>query len=83
MTKKETRHVVPNQDKGGWDIKKPGSDRSSGHYQTQAEAEARAKVIVGNAGGGEVRIHNRKGQIRDSDTVRPAQDPFPPRDKKH
>ena len=83
MSKKENRHVVSSQDKSGWDIKKPGSDRSSGHFQKQAEAEARAKEIVGNAGGGEVRIHNRKGRIRDSDTVRPAQDPFPPRDKKH
>jgi len=83
MSKKEARHVVPNKDKGGWDVKKPNAERSSGHFPTQAEAEARAKEIVSKAGGGEVRIHNRKGQIRDSDTVRPARDPYPPRDKKH
>ena len=78
----EKRHVVPNPD-GGWDVKKPGSDRSSSHHGTQREAEKRAKEIVGNAGGGEVVIHDPKGKIRDSDTVAPAKDPFPPRDKKH
>ena len=36
-----------------------------------------------NSGGGEVRIHRRDGKIRDSDTVAPGNDPFPPRDKKH
>lgn len=76
------RHVVPNPD-GGWDIKKPGSTRSSGHTDRQSDAIDRAKEIVGNQGGGEVRIHDRAGQIRDSDTVPPGNDPFPPRDKKH
>ena len=83
MSDKEVRHVVPNKGKGGWDIRKPNSERSSGHFDTQAEAEARAKDIVSNAGGGQVRIHGRDGKIRDSDTVKPARDPFPPRDQKH
>jgi predicted RNase H-like HicB family nuclease len=38
------RHVVPNPD-GGWDIKKPGGTRSSGHGDTQADAIERAKQI--------------------------------------
>lgn len=76
------RHVVPNPE-GGWDIKKPGASRSSGHEDTQVAAIRRAKEIVGNQGGGEVRIHGRDGKIRDSDTVPPGNDPFPPRDKKH
>jgi hypothetical protein len=79
---KETRHVVPNPD-GGWDVKKPGAQRSSGHFDRQSEAEARAKNILGNVGGGEAVVHDRHGQIRDKDTVPPAKDPFPPRDKKH
>jgi hypothetical protein len=81
MTKKE-RHVVPNP-KGGWDVKKPGADRASGHDRTQAEAESRAKEILSNQGGGEAVIHDRKGKIRDKDTVPPARDPYPPKDKKH
>ena len=76
------RHVVPNSE-GGWDVKKPRSRRASSHHDTQKEAESRAKEIVGNAGGGEVRIHDKKGRIRDSDTVAPAKDPHPPKDTKH
>jgi hypothetical protein len=72
------RHVVPDSDK--WAIRAPNTDRASGVFDTQAEAIARAREIVANAGGGEVRIHGRDGQIRDSDTVRPGNDPNPPRD---
>jgi len=79
---KTTRHVVPSP-KGGWNVKKPGADRASSHHNTQREAEARAKDIVANAGGGEVRIHGRDGRIRDSDTVPPGNDPNPPKDTKH
>ena len=76
------RHVVPNPD-GGWDVKAPGASRSSSHHRTQSEAEARAKEILAAAGGGEAVIHGRDGRIRDSDTVAPGNEPFPPRDKKH
>jgi len=75
------RHVVPNPS-GGWDVKKPHADRSSGHFDTQADAQARAHEIVQNSGGGEVVTHGRDNLIRDSDTVPPGNDPFPPRDKK-
>lgn len=78
----ERRHVVPNRD-GGWDVKAPNAARASSHHHTQAEAETRAKEILGNVGGGEAVIHRPDGQIRDSDTVRPAPDPFPPRDTRH
>jgi hypothetical protein len=81
MARDNDRHVVPNPE-GGWDVKKPGASRASTHHDTQADGERRAKEIVGNAGGGEVRIHRPNGQIRDSDTVAPGNDPVPPRDKK-
>jgi hypothetical protein len=73
------RHVVPDPD-GGWNVVKPGSDRASAHQDTQREAVDRARTIVSNLGGGEVRIHGRDGQIRDSDTVGGGNDPNPPRD---
>jgi hypothetical protein len=79
---KNSRHVVPDKD-GGWKVVKPGGKRASARTSTQAEAERRAKEIVANQGGGEVRIHRRDGAIRDSDTVRPGNDPNPPKDKKH
>ena len=71
MTNENNRHVVPNP-KGGWNVKKPHSKRASSHHRTQADALQRAKEIVANAGGGEVRIHGRDGRIRDSDTVAPG-----------
>jgi hypothetical protein len=76
-----SRDVVPNED-GGWNVQMPGSPRASAHTDTQAEAIARARTIVHNAGGGEVRIHGRDGRIRDSDTIAPGNDPNPPRDKR-
>ena len=75
------RHVVPDPD-GGWDVVRPGSSRASSHRDTQAQAIARAREIVGNTGGGEVVIHDRHNRVRDSDTVDPGNDPNPPRDRK-
>jgi len=82
MTRDNDRYVVNNPD-GGWDVKAPGAERSSSHHETQAEAEQAAKEIVANLGGCEVRIQDRHGRWRDSDTVAPAEDPFPPRDRRH
>lgn len=82
MSRKNDRHVVQNPDEG-WDVKAQGAKRASANEKTQAQAERRAKEIVGNAGGGEVVIHGRDGRIRDKDTVAPGNDPNPPRDTKH
>lgn len=79
MSNDNRRHVVPNPD-GGWDVKKPGGSRASAHAGTQAEAADRAREIVHNAGGGEVVTHRPDGRIRDSDTIQPGTDPFPPQD---
>lgn len=81
MIKNNNRHIVPNQG-GGWDVRAPGAARASAHTATQADALRRARTIVGNAGGGEVVIHGRNGQIRDSDTIAPGNDPNPPRDRR-
>ena len=75
--------VTKDKKTGEWKAKREKADRVSGYYSTQVEAEKAAKQFARNNGGGEVRVHRPNGQIRDSDTVLPAQDPFPPRDKKH
>lgn len=75
------RHVTPHPD-GGWQVRKPGSDRASDRTSTQDQAVDRAREILQNDGGGELVIHRPDGTIRDSDTVPPASDPFPPRDRK-
>ncbi|OFV75356.1 DUF2188 domain-containing protein [Rhodococcus erythropolis] len=75
MAAKNDRIVSPNP-KGGWDVKgAPGSNRASAHTDTQREAIARANQIVGNAGGGDVSIQGRNGQIREKNTVAPGNDP--------
>lgn len=74
MTQANQRNVVPNPN-GGWDVEKPGANRASAHTDTQAEAIDRARQILGNDGGGELKIHGRDGAIRQQDTVKPGNDP--------
>ena len=76
-------HVSKDKEKGKWKIQMEGGVKSSGYADTQKEAEKVAKGLAGNSGGGEVRIHGLDGKIRDSDTVKPGNDPNPPKDKKH
>jgi Uncharacterized protein conserved in bacteria (DUF2188) len=75
------RYVVKHPE--GWAVKKAHAERASGIFETQREAELRAKKIVSNLGGGEVRIQGRDNRWRDSDTVSPGNDPNQPRDQKH
>lgn len=75
--------VVPNKENGKWGAKKEGASKPAKYYDTQSEAEKAAKEHSANSGGGEVRIHRPTGEIRDSDTVPPGNDPYPPKDKKH
>lgn len=78
MTKKRDIHVVPHQD--GWATRTEGASRVGKVYPTQGAAidrgrdQARREHV-------ELVTHNRKGQIRDSDSY--GNDPNPPRDNKH
>lgn len=76
-------NVYKDKDTGKWAAKRQGADKASALVDSQKEAEGLAKRYAHNTGGGEVRIHGRDGRIRDSDTVPPANDPNPPKDKKH
>jgi hypothetical protein len=76
------RHVVPNAERGGWDVVKENHQRASAHADTQKEAIARAKVITENLDGGDVRIHGRDGKLRDSDTTKSGNE-SKKRDTKH
>lgn len=74
------RYVQPRPD-GQWEVVGEHHQRASAVTRTQADAIDRAREIVGNAGGGELVIKNRHGQIRDSDTVAPGNE-SPTRDRK-
>jgi Uncharacterized protein conserved in bacteria (DUF2188). len=78
---KNDRYVVKHGD--DWAVKKSDAERASGVFDTQAEAERRAKEIVSNLGGGEVRIQGRDAKWRDSDTVAPGNDPSSSEDSRH
>jgi Uncharacterized protein conserved in bacteria (DUF2188) len=81
MSKRSDRLVVPARERG-WDMVAPGSQCASSHHNTQQAAIDRAREIIRNEGGGEIVIHGRRGIIRDSDTVAPGRDPYPPRDRR-
>lgn len=69
-------HVVPNSEKGGWDIKRTGNSKSSGHFETKSDATSRARDISRNAKD-ELVIHNKDGKISGKDSH--GNDPYPPK----
>lgn len=74
---RKTHHVVPDSD-GGWNIKRGGGKRSSGHFDRKQDAIDRARKISQNQGT-ELIIHNQDGKISQCDSHGP--DPCPPKDK--
>lgn len=76
-------HVIKDKESGEWRVIREGAEHAAASFDTQAEAEKAAKEFAAHSGGGEVRIHAPDGQIRDSDTIPPANDPNPPTDTRH
>ncbi len=52
-------------------------------FDTQAEAIASGRDKLINAGGGDLAVKGRDGQIRSKDTLGGGNDPMPPRDREH
>lgn len=75
MSKGKSHHVVPNPD-GGWDVKKGGAGRASGHYETKEEALKEGRQISKNQNT-EFYIHGKNGQIQQKDSH--GKDPYPPK----
>lgn len=69
--------------KGGYRVDAPKAKRASAIEPTKKAAGQRAMEIVKKSGGGQVRYGDSKGRIVDSDTVKPGNDPNPPKDTKH
>ncbi|MFD3413685.1 DUF2188 domain-containing protein [Streptomyces cyaneofuscatus] len=67
------RDVSPRNDE--WVVTTPGAARASAVAPTQAAAVARAKEILANSGGGELRVRGKNGQVREQNTVPPGNDP--------
>ncbi len=65
------RYVQPNKERGGWDVVKELHKQASAHTDTKDQAIDRARQIIRNQGGGELRIKNERGQLIESNTVTP------------
>ncbi len=70
-----SHHVVPNPD-GGWDVKRSGSDRSSGHFDRKGDAEKAGREISRKQRT-EFVVHGKDGKIQKKDSH--GGDPFPPK----
>lgn len=66
MSKKE-HHLVPNSERGGWDIKKSGGEHSIKHFDIKKDAEQFGRQISQNQGT-EFFIHGKDGKIQQRDS---------------
>lgn len=71
------KHILPHED--GWAVQTPGKSRAGSLHSTQKQAIERGRRSAAASGGGELVVHGRDGQIRQKNTIAPAEDPFPPR----
>lgn len=78
MGKRKEIHVVPNNQRGGWDSKKNNADKASKHFDKKDEAmdwsRQRAKKD-----GAELVPHGMDGKIQNPDSH--GNDSCPPKDK--
>lgn len=74
--KRDEHHIVPNLERGGWDIKRENSQRASGHFNTKQQAINVGRIMSINQKT-ELIIHNLDGKISEMDSH--GNDPCPPR----
>ena len=72
---RSTHHVVHNQ-YGGWDVRKGGAQRASGHFKTKKQAIDAGRKISQNQKT-EFVIHGLNGRIQSADSH--GGDPCPPK----
>ena len=82
MSKGKDRSVFRRSD-GEWVNKRNGAGKASSVHRTQREAEAAARDMLHNQGGGELTTMGTDGKIRSKDTIAPGNDPNPPKDREH
>jgi len=82
MSKGRDRTIYRRAD-GKWANKRNDAGKASSLHDTQKEAEKAAKKMLKNQGGGELTTAGRDGKFRSKDTIKPGNDPCPPRDTEH
>ena len=61
--KRDVYHVTPSSN-GGWNVKKEGNQRASGHYDRKTDAIARGKELAKKSALGQIKIHKQDGKIQ-------------------
>lgn len=82
MSKGRDRTVYRRED-GQWVNKRDDAERASSLHETQAEANKAAAEMLRNQGGGERTTMGIHGTIVSKDTIKPGNDPCPPKDREH
>ncbi len=82
MNSKNNR-IVFRRDDGKWVNKRNDAGKASSAHDTQKAAEAAARAMLQNQGGGELTTMGRDHKIRSKDTIAPGNDPNPPKDAEH
>ncbi len=76
MSRKKNSHHIVHNSNGGWDVKRGGASRSSGHFETKQKAIDAGREISRNQGT-ELFIHGKDGKIQRKDSH--GNDSFPPK----
>lgn len=82
MSKPQDRTVFQRQD-GQWVNKRADASRASSVHDTQAAANAAARDMLRNQGGGELTTMGRGHRIVSKDTIAPGNDLRSIRDTEH
>ena len=82
MSKDRDRIIYRRSDKK-WVNKKISSGNASSIHDSQKEAEDAARAMLQNQGGGELITKGLNDKIRSKDTIKPCNDPNPPKDTEH
>jgi len=68
---------------GKWVNRRNDAGKASSVHDTQQNAINSARTMLGNQGGGELTVIGINGRIRSKDTIKPGNDPCPPKDTEH
>ncbi len=80
---KDRDRTVSRRDDGRWENKRNDAQKATSLHDTQRDARQAAKANLEKQGGGELTTKGVNGRIVSKDTIKPGNDPNPPRDREH
>ena len=76
MSKRTVYHVTKKTG-GGWNVKKEGGIRASGHFHLKEQAVDLGRTLAKSTNLGQLKIHKENGRIQTEHTY--GKDPYPPK----